>query len=130
MVDKGKLYSVSELAQAFGLTSQALRFYEEKGLLSPARSGRTRVYAYRDWVRLSLIQRLRRLGFSLDTIVEYIGLYGAENGGQYQVGLDKIRQRLDELYHMRGELEETIADLHRLEGEALAKLTEARRKAP
>jgi DNA-binding transcriptional MerR regulator len=128
MVDKGKLYGGSELAQAFGLTSQALRFYEEKGLLSPARSGRARVYTYRDWVRLSLIQRLRRLGFSLDTIVEYIGLYGTENGEQYQVGLGKIRQRLEELYRMRSELEETIAELHRLEGEAVAKLNEARRR--
>lgn len=129
MVDKAKLYSVSELALEFSLTTQALRFYEEKGLLNPARSGRARVYTYRDHARLKLIQRLRRLGFSLDDIADYVSRYGAEDGGQFALGLEKIRRRLAELNQMRGEIDETIGELRRLEEEALQKLGDARRKA-
>lgn len=125
-VDKNKLYSVSELAQEFSLTTQALRFYEEKGLLKPARSGRTRVYTYRDRARLQLIQRLRRFGFSLEDIVQYLTLYGSMGGGQYQLGLEKIRMRLAELHHMRDEIDQTIGELKDLEAEALSKLDAAR----
>lgn len=127
VVDKNKLYSVSELAQEFSLTPQALRFYEEKGLLNPARSGRTRVYTYRDRARLLLIQRLRRLGFSLEDIVQYLMLYGSVGGGQYQMGLEKIRDRLVELKRMREEIDQTIGELEDLETEALNKLDAARK---
>ena len=125
MVDKSKLYSVSELAQEFSLTPQALRFYEEKGLLKPARSGRSRVYTYRDRARVLLIQRLRRLGFSLDDIVEYLGLYGT-GGGQFAYGVEKIQSRLADLHRMRDEIDTTIAELRRLEQEALDKLAAAK----
>lgn len=121
MVDRSKLYGVTELAQEFSLTPQALRFYEEKGLLEPARSGRSRVYTYRDHARLVLIQRLRRLGFSLEDIVEYVRLYGSGDG-QYAYGLEKIRARLADLQRMRDEIDLTIAELHGLEKEAEEKL--------
>ncbi len=129
MVDRSKLYSVSELAHEFSLTPQALRFYEEKGLLTPARSGRSRVYAYRDRARLILIQRLRRLGFSLEDIGEYLGLYGT-GGGQFAYGVEKIRARLADLERMRGEIDTTIAELRGLEQEALTKLATAGGEAP
>ena len=57
--DRSRFYSVAELAQEFSLTSQGIRFYEESGLISPARVGRTRVFNYQDRARLILIQRLR-----------------------------------------------------------------------
>jgi DNA-binding transcriptional MerR regulator len=59
--DRSRFYSVTELAQEFSLTSQGVRFYEESGLIAPARVGRTRVFNYQDRARLILIQRLRRL---------------------------------------------------------------------
>lgn len=126
MVDRDKLYSVSELAQAFSLTPQALRFYEGKGLLQPARSGRARVYTYRDRARLELIQRLQRLGFSLEDISDYIALYGAKGGEQYEYGLTKIQKRLTELRRLKVEITQTIGDLEVLEQEALEKLSAAR----
>lgn len=130
MVDKSKLYSVSELAQEFDLTAQGLRFYEEKGLLNPARSGRARVYTYRDRARLVLIQRFRHLGFSIEEIAEYLALYGAGPGGaeQFRKGLDQIERRIADLRRMREELDQTIGELERLKKEALAKLEEALRK--
>ena len=127
MVDKSKLYSVSELAQEFSLTPQALRFYEEKGLLKPARSGRSRVYTYRDHARLVLIHRLRRLGFTLENIVEYLGLYGS-GSGQFAYGLEKIQARLADLRRMRDEIDTTIAELQGLEREALDKLAADRQR--
>lgn len=132
MVDKSRLYSVSELAREVALTPQALRFYEEKGLLKPARSGGARVYTYRDRARLTLILKLRRLGFSLDDVSEYLELYGAGPGGadQYRVGLQKIRRRLDELERMRSEVSEVIAELYDLEDEAKRKLATAETTAP
>lgn len=122
MSAKDKLYSGTELAQEFDLTPQALRFYEEKGLLQPARLGIRRVYTYRDRARLLLIQRLRRLGFSLEDIVQYLSMYGSVGGGQYQLGLEKIERRVAELLRMRSEIDQTIAELQSLEQEARQKL--------
>ena len=126
--DKSQLFSVSELAQEFDLTPQALRFYEERGLLQPARSGRTRVYTYRDRARLMLIQRLRRLGFSLDDVTEYLGLYGT-GGPQFAFGLERIQRRLADLARLRAEIDQTIAELRDLEHEARRKLAETGRES-
>jgi DNA-binding transcriptional MerR regulator len=88
--DRSRFYSVTELAQEFSLTSQGIRFYEESGLIAPARVGRTRVFNYQDRARLILIQRLRRLGFSIDAIREYLSLYKADATGAAQYGADSI----------------------------------------
>lgn len=127
MTDKTRLFSVSELAKEVSLTPQALRFYEEKGLLKPARSGGARVYSYRDRARLKLILKLRRLGFSLDDVFEYIALYGTGPDGsiQYRVGLQKINSRLAELEGKRKEIDELITELHDLYDEAERKLAAA-----
>ena len=95
-MSKSELWTVSELAGEFDLTTQALRFYEEKGLLSPRRVGNTRVYDRRDRARLTLVRKFQRLGFSLEDIREYLSLYrsGRPNVEQYRDGLAKIRRRL------------------------------------
>jgi DNA-binding transcriptional MerR regulator len=128
-MDRTKLQSVSELAAEFGLTSQALRFYEARGLLSPKRAGGARVYDYRDHGRLTLIQKFRRLGFSLDEIGEYLAHYraGRPNARQYRDGLLKIERRLAELTRMRSELDDTIAELEDMKRDALARLKQAER---
>src|SRR5262249_35871244 len=102
---------VAELANEFSLTSQGIRFYEESGLISPARVGRTRVFNYQDRARLILIQRLRRLGFSIDAIREYLSLYKADVTGatQYRRGLERITERIRELESKRRDLDETLA---------------------
>src|SRR5262249_31595583 len=127
LADRSRLYSVAELANEFSLTSQGIRFYEESGLIAPARVGRTRVFNYQDRARLSLIQRLRRLGFSIEAIREYLSLYKADATGvaQYRRGLERITERIQELESKRRDLDETIAGLHALELEAKERLDRA-----
>src|SRR6516162_310243 len=109
--DRSRFYSVAELAKEFSLTSQGIRFYEESGLIAPARVGRTRVFNYQDRARLGLIQRLRRLGFSIEAIRDYLSLYKADATGaaQYRRGLERIAERIEELESKRRDLDETLA---------------------
>jgi len=125
--ERSRFYSVAELANEFSLTSQGIRFYEESGLIAPARVGRTRVFNYQDRARLSLIQRLRRLGFSIEAIREYLSLYKADATGvvQYRRGLERITERIQELESKRHDLDETLAGLHALELEAKKRLERA-----
>ena len=125
--DHSRFYSVAELAQEFSLTSQGIRFYEESGLIAPARAGRTRVFNYQDRARLILIQRLRGLGFSIDAIREYLSLYKADGTGaaQYRRGLERIDERIRELESKRRDLDETLAGLRALELDAKERLDRA-----
>jgi DNA-binding transcriptional MerR regulator len=128
--DRSRFYSVAELAQEFSLTSQGIRFYEESGLISPARVGRTRVFNYQDRARLILIQRLRRLGFSLDAIRDYLSLYKADATGaaQYRRGLERIIERIRELEDKRRDIDETLEGLRALEADANERLDRALRE--
>src|SRR5215471_6820409 len=125
--DRSRFYSVAELAREFSLTSQGIRFYEESGLIAPARVGRTRVFNYQDRARLGLIQRLRRLGFSIEAIRDYLSLYKADATGaaQYRRGLERIAERIEELESKRRDLDETLAGLRTLEREARERLDRA-----
>jgi DNA-binding transcriptional MerR regulator len=125
--NRSRFYSVAELANEFSLTSQGIRFYEESGLISPARVGRTRVFNYQDRARLVLIQRLRRLGFSIDAIREYLSLYKADATGaaQYRLGLERIVERIRELESKRRDIDETLAGLRTLEIDAKERLDRA-----
>lgn len=127
MTDKNKLYSVSELAQEFSLTAQALRYYEEKGLLAPQRAGQLRVFSYRDRARLVLILKFRRLGFSLEEIREYLAHYTPDqpSAAQYRCGLDKIRCRLGTLRARRAEIDDAISELEAMEQDAESRLRAA-----
>lgn len=123
-MSKSALWTVSELAGEFDLTTQALRFYEEKGLLSPKRVGKTRVYDHRDRTRLTLVRKFQRLGFSLEDIREYLSLYrsGRPNVEQYRDGLVKIRRRLVELEAMKRDLEEAVTELLAMEHDAFDRI--------
>jgi DNA-binding transcriptional MerR regulator len=125
--DRSRFYSVAELAQEFSLTSQGIRFYEESGLITPARVGRTRVFNYQDRARLVLIQRLRRLGFSIDAIRVYLSLYKADATGaaQYRLGLERIGERIRDLESKRRDIDETLAGLRALEIDAKERLDRA-----
>ncbi|MCL6269901.1 MerR family DNA-binding transcriptional regulator [Sansalvadorimonas sp. 2012CJ34-2] len=81
----GKTYSITDLAREFDVTSRAIRFYEEQGLLSPARKGQARVYSPGDRIRLKLILRGKRLGFTLDESRELFELYDPASGNQKQL---------------------------------------------
>ncbi|OLQ71305.1 MerR family transcriptional regulator [Photobacterium proteolyticum] len=68
-------FKISDLAKEFNITTRSIRFYEDVGLLHPSRNGNTRVYKRRDKIRLKLILRGKRLGFSLAEIRELFELY-------------------------------------------------------
>src|ERR1700722_4937407 len=74
----GQFYSVTQLGRDLGVTARTIRFYEDKGLISPRRAGNNRVYTLRDRARMILILRGKKLGFSLREIKEYLDLYDAD----------------------------------------------------
>src|SRR4029450_10350330 len=125
--DRSRFYSVAELAQELSLTSQGIRFYEESGLIAPARVGRTRVFNYQDRARLLLVQKLRRLGFSIDAIREYLSLYKADATGaaEYRRGPERLAERLREPEDKRRDIDETLAGLRAIEADAKQRLDRA-----
>ena len=108
-------YTIEELCREFGVTTRALRFYEQRNLLTPARRGWTRIFSHRDRARLQLILRGKRFGFTLSEIKELLDLYDQDGGqlAQLQVALPKLRGQLELMQRERDELIETIIELER-----------------
>lgn len=120
-------YSIRELAEEFDVTTRTLRFYEEKGLLNPSRSGQTRVYTMADRTRLKLILRGKRLGLSLDESAEIILMYDpvGTNSKQILTLIDKIQDKRLQLEQQKKDLELTLLDLEAAEqrcSESLSKI--------
>lgn len=108
------LFGITELCREFELSPRAIRFYEDKGLLSPRRVNGARVYTQRDRVRLSLIQRAKGLGSSLAEIKQFLDLYGTHGEGrtkQLQFTLERTSQAIVELEEKRTQIEATLAEL-------------------
>ncbi len=127
-------YTVTELADALGITARTLRFYEDKGLLQPARVGTTRMYTHRDRARMMLILRGKRLGFSLRDIRDYLDLYKADVTGAEQIRLllRAVRARICLLEEQSAALIQTLDELRAIEtqaSEALEARTARRRSA-
>ena len=108
-----RTFTIRQLCLEFKCTPRALRFYEDKGLLSPARQGLNRVYSYRDRARLQLILRGKRVGLSLAEIREILQLYGKEDGGAAQNAraLRKFRERIVAFEQQREDIDHAIAEL-------------------
>ncbi|MCG8441158.1 MAG: MerR family DNA-binding transcriptional regulator [Caulobacterales bacterium] len=114
MQDDGPTYSIGELAESFGVTARALRFYETKGLLRPLRlNGGARVYSANDRARLALVLRGKRVGFSLDEIKEMIDLsdIGADGRASMTAARDRFAARIQALQRQREDLDLALADL-------------------
>jgi DNA-binding transcriptional MerR regulator len=124
--DAARLYSIGDLSSEFDISPRAIRFYEDQGLLRPQRIGGNRVYTYKDRVRLILVLRGKRLGFSLADIKELLNLYDVdpEHREQLRTALAKGRLRIAELERQRTEITETLKELRELEAMALARLEE------
>lgn len=126
--------SVTRLARELGVTARTLRFYEDRGLLTPVRLGNARIYTPRDRARLILILRGKRLGFSLHEIKEYLDLYtkGQTGADQLRRLQDGVAKRLESLFEQQEAIELTIAELQDIAeqtAEALA-AAEGRTDAP
>ncbi len=113
------LFSVSQLARQLGVTARTIRFYEDKTLITPQRAGTTRVYTHRDRARLVLILRGKRLGFSLREIKEFLDLYDADPQHHLQLRtlLGSVRKRMNKLQEQRAAIEESLAELAKIERE-------------
>ena len=110
-----RTFTIRQLCVEFKCTPRALRFYEDKGLLSPARDGMNRVYSYKDRARLQLILRGKRVGLALAEIREILDLYDLDDGGATQnaKSLLKFRERIVALEAQRDDIIAAIVQLQR-----------------
>ena len=104
-----RTYSITQLCREFGATPRALRFYEEQGLLSPARRDTARVYSYKDRARLQLILRGRRVGLSIAEIRDILDAYDEEGAPAQDAEALRIhKRRVEQLLAQRRDVEEAI----------------------
>lgn len=111
--ESDRLYTIGELAGELKITTRAIRFYEAKGLIAPARRGIARSYTRRDRARLRLILRGKNLGFTLDEIAQYLKLYDTDptQNAQTQLLLGRVEIAIDDLQEKRADLDRTLKEL-------------------
>jgi DNA-binding transcriptional MerR regulator len=120
----GQFYSVTQLGNDLGVTARTIRFYEDKGLISPRRAGNNRVYTARDRGRMILILRGKKLGFSLREIKEYLDLYDADptHAKQLRLLLKAVRSRIVQLEDQRVALNQALDELGEVESQTRSAL--------
>jgi DNA-binding transcriptional MerR regulator len=113
-VEAAELFGITELCKEFGITLRALRFYEDKGLLTPRRINGARVYTRRDRARLALILRAKAIGTPLAEIKRYLDLYGEQGEGRTQqlaYVIERTDAEIAELEKKRSHIDQTLAEL-------------------
>jgi DNA-binding transcriptional MerR regulator len=112
-----RTWSITDLAAEFGVTPRALRHYEDVGLITPERRGTARVFHPRDRIRLQLILRGKRLGFSLPEIRTIVNMYDEQPGeaGQLRYLVHQIDVRRAELDQLRRDIDDTQRELDLVE---------------
>ena len=110
-------WTITELAKEFDVTTRTIRFYEDKGLIAPERAKQRRIYHARDRVRLQLVMRGKRLGFSLDEIQEMLDLYDADptESAQLKMFIVKLRERRKLLQRQRNDINKVISEIRKRE---------------
>ncbi|HLO94128.1 MerR family transcriptional regulator [Roseateles flavus] len=122
-----RLFTITELAAEFDITPRAIRFYEDMGLLSPAREGRNRVYTHRDRTRLKLTLRGKRLGLSLQEIKQLVDMYdaaGADTAPQLKAFLEVLAQHRRQLEQQLEDIEVTLEEISQHEERCRALLAQ------
>ena len=116
-IESSQSYSISELSKEFEITPRSIRYYESEGLISPQRQGSKRIYNRGDKIKLQLILRGKRVGFSLAEIREIINLYDSPRGEQKQTThlVSKIVERRNALYQQQKDIDTMLIELDQLE---------------
>jgi len=124
----GKQYSISDLAREFGVSTRTMRFYEEKGLVSPLREGQKRLYSSADRVRIKLILRGKRIGMTLQECVEFIDMYDPEhnNAEQLQSLVEDVKGRRERLLQQKKDIDDMLAGLVEVQALCEASLADSR----
>jgi DNA-binding transcriptional MerR regulator len=124
-------YSISDLAREFALTTRAIRFYEDCGLLSPRRDGRARVYGERERVRIRLIQRGKRLGLALSEIGGLLDLYEIDHNERAQLSrfIALLGERRALLLQQKDDIDSVLGEIDGIERECRRRLEEHGRDA-
>ncbi|NKC22160.1 MerR family DNA-binding transcriptional regulator [Ochrobactrum oryzae] len=119
-------YTITELTREFGISTRTLRFYEDEGLISPVRRGRTRLFRPADRHLLKQILRGKRLGFSIAEIHEIIQMYREPPGetGQLKLLMKRVEEKRDDLRQKRRDIEETLGELDQIEESCIERLAE------
>ena len=111
-------YSISELGREFGITTRAIRFYEDKELLSPKRQAGRRIYSRADRTRLKLLLRGKRLGWHLEEIKSVLDMYDAGDQGelkQLEYTCQKVELRRQQLQQQKKDIDAALADLDNIQ---------------
>ena len=127
-----RTYSISDLAHEFALTTRAIRFYEDQRMIAPERRGTARIYRERERVRLKLILRGKRLGFSLTEIRELLDLYEVARNERLQLSkfIDMLGERRARLLQQKEDIDAVLAEIEGVERDCRRRLKEeTRRKA-
>lgn len=112
--DAPDFFSISDLADEFGITHRAIRFYESKGLLAPKRLNGARIYSRRDRARLHIIVRAKSLGYTLEETKGYLDLYGRQGEGrvrQLEISVARSAEMIAELEEKKRQIDEKLAEL-------------------
>ncbi|MFT5542123.1 MAG: DNA-binding transcriptional MerR regulator [Glaciecola sp.] len=122
-------YSIGELSKYFDITARSIRFYEEQGLLAPERQGQSRIYHLKDKVRLKLILRGKRLGFSLAEIKTLFELYDTNpnSAAQLETMLDLTEQKRAVLNQQLNDIQMLMNELDDVESRCKEELIELQR---
>ncbi|MDM0048925.1 MerR family DNA-binding transcriptional regulator [Variovorax sp. J22R115] len=120
-------FTIGELAKEFDLTTRAIRFYEDVGLLTPRRAGLQRIYTSRDRTRLTLTLRAKRLGLKLMEVKEVLDMYDSprDTAVQLQRFLGVLGTHREQLEAQLAELQANIAEIREQEKQARAALARA-----
>lgn len=118
------VFTIRDLTKEFDVSARTLRFYEEKGLVDPARRGEQRLYSRRDRARLAYVLAGKAVGFSLEEVREMLDLYDLGDGQvtQLKVALGKFSERIERLERQKADIDRIVAELTRASDAMKAKL--------
>jgi DNA-binding transcriptional MerR regulator len=122
-------FSIGELAKTFDVTPRSIRFYEEQGLVTPERNGQTRIYFKKDKVRIKLILRGKRLGFTLAETKTLFKLYDSHQNSEAQLEamLAMSEQKRQQLHQQLDDIQMLLNELNDVETRCKQELNEFRR---